>query len=663
MMMNKSVLIIFIAATLASVALFCSACSEEFWHPEGPDREGGGSKEVTFSNLSANGSSAETTTQLTLSFSEPIPNLSASDFTLSGISGVSKGTLTGSNPYTLPIFGFSSGGSLNVSIAKTGYTINESPKTATIFYYNAPTTIAVTSVTLNTSALSLTVGGSETLTATVSPSNAANKSVSWSSSNSNVASVSGGTVYAASAGSATITVTTADGGKTATCSVTVSTPDVSVTFSSLSANGSSSQTTTQLTLQFSAVISGLSASDISLSGVSGVTKGTLSGSNPYTLGISGFTSGGSLSVYISKTGYSISGSPKSTTIYSYTPPPDIAVTFSSLSADGSSTETTTQLTLQFSAAISGLSSSDITLSGISGVTKGTLSGSNPYTLDISGFSSGGSLSVYVAKTGYVIGSSPKTVTIYYYAAPSISGFIRIEGGTFTMGSPSNEPERHDNEVQHQVTVSSFYMKKYEVTQAEYEQVMGTNPSSFIGLNLPVESVTWYDAVEYCNKLSQRDGLTFAYQISGTNVTCNWNANGYRLPTEAEWEYACRAGTTTPFNTGSNITTSQANYDGNHPYNGNPAGTFLDKTTTAGNFAPNAWGLYDMHGNVWEWCWDWQGDYSSGAQTNPRGPVQGSFRVVRGGSWYAYGRFLRSAYRYDSDPSGRYSNLGFRLVRP
>jgi formylglycine-generating enzyme required for sulfatase activity len=244
------------------------------------------------------------------------------------------------------------------------------------------------------------------------------------------------------------------------------------------------------------------------------------------------------------------------------------------------------------------------------------------------------------------------------------GFVRIDGGTFLMGSSSSESGREDWEgPQHQVTVSAFYMGKYEVTQAEYESVMGANPSRFTGSNLPVEQVTWYDAVEYCNRLSQRDGLTPAYQISRTNVTCNWNANGYRLPTEAEWEYACRAGTTTPFNTGNNITTNQANYDGNYPYNGNPAGTYRERTTTVGSFAPNAWGLYDMHGNVWEWCWDWYGSYSSGAQTNPRGPVSGSGRVLRGGGWSSSGQCLRSAYRSDSIPSYGDLNLGFRLVRP
>jgi len=158
-------------------------------------------------------------------------------------------------------------------------------------------------------------------------------------------------------------------------------------------------------------------------------------------------------------------------------------------------------------------------------------------------------------------------------------------------------------------------------------------------------------------------LTPAYTINGENVTWNQNANGYRLPTEAEWEYACRAGTTTPFSTGNNITTSQANYNGNYPYNNNAKGTYRATTTAVGSFSPNSWGLYDMHGNVFEWCWDWLGDYSSNAQTDPRGASSGSGRVIRGGSWDNSALYLRSAYRNSYAPSNRLYNIGFRLVRP
>jgi formylglycine-generating enzyme required for sulfatase activity len=249
---------------------------------------------------------------------------------------------------------------------------------------------------------------------------------------------------------------------------------------------------------------------------------------------------------------------------------------------------------------------------------------------------------------------------FFYAGLDMA---RIQGGTFMMGSPASEASRDSDEVQHQVTVSSFYMGKYEVTQKEYAALMGTNPSNFKGDNLPVENVSWYDAVNYCNARSRSEGLTPAYTVSGTDVTWNRSANGYRLPTEAEWEYACRAGTTTPFNTGNNITTNQANYDGNNPYNGNTRGTYREKTKMVGSFTPNSWGLYDMHGNVWEWCWDWYGDYSSGAQTDPMGASSGASRVERGGSWSRYGQGLRSANRGYYTPSNRISDLGFRLFLP
>jgi len=228
--------------------------------------------------------------------------------------------------------------------------------------------------------------------------------------------------------------------------------------------------------------------------------------------------------------------------------------------------------------------------------------------------------------------------------------VRIQGGTFAMGSPSAGYTIYKEELQHQVTVGGFYIGKYEVTQEEYQEVIGTNPSGFKGDNLPVERVSWFDAIEYCNKRSQKEGLTPAYTINGNKVTWNRGANGYRLPTEAEWEYACRAGTTTPFNTGNDITTGQANYNGK-------------ETMAVGSFLPNAWGLYDMHGNVWEWCWDWYGNYKSGSQTDPMGASSGSYRVGRGGGWGNSAEDLRSAYRLSLSPNYRNSSVGFRLVRP
>jgi formylglycine-generating enzyme required for sulfatase activity len=256
--------------------------------------------------------------------------------------------------------------------------------------------------------------------------------------------------------------------------------------------------------------------------------------------------------------------------------------------------------------------------------------------------------------------------------------VRIPGGTFMMGSPGSEPRRNSDEIQHQVIIGGFYIGKYEVTQQEYEKAMGTLPATrYQGPNLPVENVSWYDAIEYCNRRSESEGLTPAYIIDTARsdpnnlggddsvrwtVTWNLRADGYRLPTEAEWEYACRAGTSGPFSTGTTITTALANYDGNYPYSNSPKGTYRDKTVPVGSFAPNPWGLHDMHGNVREWCWDWYGPYGAGLQNNPAGSVSGSARAIRGGSWYTEGQDLRSANRNSLAPSYLSGDLGFRVVR-
>jgi formylglycine-generating enzyme required for sulfatase activity len=245
-------------------------------------------------------------------------------------------------------------------------------------------------------------------------------------------------------------------------------------------------------------------------------------------------------------------------------------------------------------------------------------------------------------------------------------FVLIKGGTFTMGSPSSELDRITDELQHRVTVTDFYLAKTEVTQREYQELMKNNPSDFKGNNLPVENVTWYEAIRYCNERSVHEGLTPAYSIQGDNVTWNRNANGYRLPTEAEWEYACRAGTTTPFNTGNGINDNQANFMNSYGYNtdasGRVTGGYRQKTVEVNNFNPNPWGLFDMHGNVWEWCWDWYGEYSSAVSTNPTGVAQGTFRVNRGGGWNDFPKHIRCAYRAATQPDSGSFNLGFRLAR-
>lgn len=214
--------------------------------------------------------------------------------------------------------------------------------------------------------------------------------------------------------------------------------------------------------------------------------------------------------------------------------------------------------------------------------------------------------------------------------------VWVEGGTFRMGATSEQgSEISDEKPVHSVTLSGYYIGKTEVTQALWQAVMGSNPSYFEGDDLPVEQVSWDDCQEFIRKLNSLTGQNF------------------RLPTEAEWEFACRGGNNSRGYkySGSNYIDNVAWYDGNSG----------DKTHPVATKSPNELGIYDMSGNVWEWCADWYGDYSSGRQTNPKGPYGGSGRVYRGGSWFDGAGDCRSSYRYIYYPSFRYFNLGLRLA--
>ncbi|MDR1267926.1 MAG: SUMF1/EgtB/PvdO family nonheme iron enzyme [Planctomycetaceae bacterium] len=217
-------------------------------------------------------------------------------------------------------------------------------------------------------------------------------------------------------------------------------------------------------------------------------------------------------------------------------------------------------------------------------------------------------------------------------------------GTFRMGSPESELDRGNDEKQHRVTLSQgFWMQETEVTQEQWKSVMGSNPSHFKGSHLPVENVSWNDCQNYMRKLNAL--ISSGYKFS--------------LPTEAQWEYACRAGSTTVFSFGDTLNGYKANCNGNYPYGMSTKGTYLEKTVSVGSYYANDWGLYDMHGNIWEWCNDWYGDYLAGSVTDPTGANNGSFRVVRGGCWFISAKSCRSAFRGFGGPSGRLIGLGLR----
>jgi len=251
--------------------------------------------------------------------------------------------------------------------------------------------------------------------------------------------------------------------------------------------------------------------------------------------------------------------------------------------------------------------------------------------------------------------------------------VLVPGGTFDMGSPDGERQRQRDETRRSVTVSAFYVDPYEVTQQDYRALMGENPSHFQGDDLPVESVTWYDAIEYCNRLSLARGLTPVYTVDGDAVSWDRSANGYRLLTEAEWEYAARAGTDTVFQAGNQITSFNANFEGSYPYlieenyvrrrdSSVVTSENRGRTIAVDSLLPNGFGLYNMYGNVSEWCFDYYGEYDASQTVDPVGPASGSLRVNRGGGYNDFAKQLRSAYRSATTPDTTEWNLGFRVAR-
>lgn len=277
--------------------------------------------------------------------------------------------------------------------------------------------------------------------------------------------------------------------------------------------------------------------------------------------------------------------------------------------------------------------------------------------------------------GFKSGWTDSSIASATYTISSTPGqMVYVPGGSFTMGDTRGGGNSSELPT-HSVTLNSFYLDKYQVTQAEYAAIMASNPASGYGVgdNYPVYYVSWYSAMKYCNLRSMSEDLTPVYSISGSTnpstwgtvptsdnsiwnaAICNWTANGYRLPTEAEWEYAARGAINDPdyLYSGSDDLNAVGWYSGNN----SPFGT-----KPVGSKAPNALGLYDMSGNLWEWCWDWYGSYSSSPSNNPTGPNSGSLRMIRGGYWGNNAYYCRVASRSSYDPYYTGNGIGFRLCR-
>lgn len=253
--------------------------------------------------------------------------------------------------------------------------------------------------------------------------------------------------------------------------------------------------------------------------------------------------------------------------------------------------------------------------------------------------------------------------------------VKLQGGNCIIGSPSGEDGRSLDEEARRVNLSPFWISRYEITQKQYAEVMGTNPSRFKGENLPVENIIWYDAIEFCNRLSEKHNLKPYYKIDRNSryetgdpspadtlryMVTILGGDGYRLPTEAEWEYACRGGTATPFSSGNGMESGSANFNGNYPYN-SASGVYREMTTAVGSFRPNQFGIFDMHGNVAEWCFDYYGRYS-GSVDNPVAEKGAYYRISRGGSWSSSGVELRSASRGKGVASYASPSTGLRVAR-
>jgi len=609
-----------ILSILLVLGLFIAGCAEEkgTGGDNGNDpgtNPGSSSTAVTFTGVSANGSATQSTTKLTLTFSQAITGLSADDITISGVSGVTKGTLSGSGSiYTLEILNFSANGTLSVSVSKSGYTINGSPKTVQIYYYSNQAAL------IDKWYFDQYIADSDYMDQIAIEFLSNGKVLVW------------GNYYGYTYTATNDVITIGDGFNFGTASysldgsiLTISNiifdiPGAfplsetkyykkreSIELLDISANGSATQSTTQLTLTFDKIVGDLSADDISLSGVSGVTKGTLSGSGSiYTLEILNFSANGTLNVSVSSSKYIITGSPQVVYIW-YTPNFNLI----SVTANGNSTQTTTQLTLTFDKAIPGLTVNDITLSGVSGAGKYTLSGTGPvYSLGVS-IPANGTLSVSVSKSGYEIIGSPQTVTVYWY---------RVESTTYTVtynanGGSGTVPTSQAVTVGSSVTLnngsglsrsgytfggwninaagtgtnynggSSFTPTGNITLYAKWNSVSGTIPSTPTGVNASSASsssitVSWSvssNATGY--RIYRSSSATGTYTEIGTSTTTSYTNSGLTANTTYYYKVAAynTLGNSSQSNYASATTQSSSSGGGTVP--SAPTGLSIDVNTT------------------------------------------------------------------------------------
>jgi uncharacterized protein YjdB/formylglycine-generating enzyme required for sulfatase activity len=570
------------------------------------------------------------------------------------------------------------------------------------------TSVAVTGVTLDETEFGLLVDGVKFLTATVQPANSTNKNVIWSSSPLGVVTVdNNGTVKAKSVGTAIITVITDDGRKRASCTVTVGTvPVESITLGigldTLDLPIGESQQLTPTILPVEAANKSVRWETSDFTKVAVTSNGTVYGVSSGMATITARTHNNKTATCIVTVGHEV-------------------VTRIILDEEEFDLDVWDKRQLSY------------TLEPINATFKGvTWSSSNDKVATVSndgmvtGIGGGTAIISVTAKDNGIKANCE--VTVVLPEVPEVP-VVWISPDSFTMGSPETEPNRRDTETQHQVTLTKgFYMSTYHISQEVYQAITKVNPSftrpgagqETLFSVWPVDSVTWYDAVEFCNRLSTVRGYTPAYTITErmpetgypiirATVICDWSADGYRLPTEAEWEFACRAGTTTAFNFkkhewefieqieyadswgdiikydhylpgapvvptawGSDyIWYDWANFDG-VPYNDrstSPNRDYYGRTRDGLYYKdyPNQWGLYNMHGNLEEWCWDWFSvEYGEASVTDPTGPATGSSRVLRGGSFYDVPWWVRSATRNSMSPgattAGTIRFNGFRVVR-